>query len=65
MNGIYYIENYIDEIHSAIQGYFATEEEAREGLKSCANWFRPNGTGRIYFQKFGLHGERTLVYENQ
>lgn len=65
MKGIYYIHNTIDEIHSTISGYFETEDEAREGLKSCADWFRPNDTGRIYFQEFGLHGKRTLVYENQ
>ena len=65
MKGIYYIENYLDEIHSGIRGYFETEDEAREALKSCSDWFRPNGTGRIYFQEFGLHKEPILIYENR
>ena len=44
MKGIYYIDNSIDECHNIISGYFKTEDEAREALKSCADWFRPNGT---------------------
>ena len=51
--GIYYIENTIDEYHTRISGYFETEEEAREALKKCSDWYRPNGTGRIYFKEFG------------
>lgn len=64
MKGIYYIENYVSERGSRISGYFATEDEARAGLKFCADWFRPNGTGRIYFREFGLHGKTTLIYES-
>lgn len=64
MKGIYYIENTVNEWHSTIRGYFATEEEAREALKSCCDWYRPNGTGRIYFQPFGLNQPRQLIYEN-
>ena len=65
MKGIYYIENYVSERGSCISGYFATEDDAREGLKFCADWFRPNGTGRIYFKEFGLHGKTTLIYESR
>jgi len=63
MKGIYYIENYVSEYGSRISGYFETEDAAREGLKFCSDWFRSNGTGRIYFREFGLHGKTTLIYE--
>ena len=63
MKGIYYIENSLDERRSGISGYFETEDAAREGLKFCSDWFRSNGTGRIYFREFGLHGKTTLIYE--
>lgn len=65
MNGIYYIENTIDEWHSAIKGYFATEEEARLALEKCYDWYRPDGTGKIYFQPCGLNSRRQLIYENR
>ena len=62
-NGVYYIENTIDEIHTKISGYFKTFGEAMDGLKDCADWFRDNGTGKIYFQEYGFHSRRRLVYE--
>ena len=65
MKGIYYIDNLVDEWHHKICGYFITEDDAREALKLCADWYRPNGTGRIYFQEFGLDGETILIYENR
>ena len=61
MKGIYFIVNTIDEIHTRISGYFMTEDEAREGIKNCADWFRPNGTGTIYFQEFGINGKRIEI----
>lgn len=64
MKGIYYILNSIDERRTRISGYFLTEDEAREGLKKCSNWFRPNGTGEIWFQEFGINGKKTLIFEN-
>ena len=64
MKGIYYILNSINEYHSDISGYFPTEDEAREGLKKCSNWFRPEGTGEIWFQEFGVNGKKTLIFEN-
>lgn len=64
MSGVYYIENTVDEIRTYISGYFETLDEAKEALKECSNWFRPKGTGWIYFKKFGLNQNRQLVYEN-
>lgn len=62
MNGIYYIVNTTDEWNASISGYFATEEEAKEALKKCADWYRPMGTGTIYFREFGLGGKIKEVY---
>ena len=62
--GVYYIENTVDEWHTSISGYFETEEEAREALKQCADWYRPKGTGTIYFKEFGLGGKRKVVYSS-
>lgn len=58
---IFYIENTIDERHVTISGYFPTLEAAKEGLKECADWFRPKGTGTIYKVDFGLHKHPELV----
>ena len=60
--GVYYIENTIDERLTHIRGYFETLDEAKEALASCANWYRPKGTGTIYFAEFGLTGRRIEVY---
>lgn len=64
MDGIYYIENTTDERRSSISGYFESLDEAKEALKECSDWFCPKGTGRIYFEKFGLNQNSQLVYEN-
>lgn len=63
-NGIYYIENTIDEWHTKISGYFKTLGDAQDGLKECADWYRPKGTGKIYFKEFGLDKPARLVFEN-
>lgn len=63
-NGIYFIENVLDEIHTGISGVFKTLDDAKEGLKDCADWFRPNGTGKIFFREFGVHGKITKVFES-
>ena len=63
MDGIYYIENTVDERKSSISGYFESLDEAKEALKECSDWFRPKGTGCIYFKKFGLNQNRQLVYK--
>lgn len=61
--GIYFIENTINEIATKVNGYFPTLDDAKEALKECSNWFRPKGTGNIYFQKFGLNEPKKLVYQ--
>lgn len=63
-SGVFYIENSIDEWHRTVSGYFPTEAEAREGLKKCYDWFRPNGTGKIYFKPYGVNQNAELVYES-
>lgn len=65
MNGIFYIENSVDEWHLSIRGYFNDLESAKAALSECADWYRPNGTGRIYFQKFGLGQKPKLVFESR
>ena len=60
--GIYYIENTVDERMLRTSGFFETEEEAREALKECSNWFCPKGTGTIYFQEFGLGKQRVEIF---
>lgn len=62
MDGIYYIENTVNECRSDIKGYFESLEEAKEALKECSDWYCPKGTGCIYFKKFGLKQEKQLVY---
>lgn len=64
MKGIYYIENTINEFGSIITGYFSTIEDAKEALKECSDWFKPKGTGEIYFKEFGLNKPSKLVYKN-
>ncbi len=64
MKGIYYIENSVDEQRTKISGYFKTEEEAREAIKECSDWFMNKGTGTIWFQEFGLHKPIKKIYAN-
>ncbi len=64
MKGIYYIENTIDERATTISGFFQTEEEAREAIKECSNWFCGKGTGVIWFKEFGLNKTRKKIYAN-
>lgn len=61
MKKIYYIECTTSETRSAIKGYFATLEDAKEALKSCSNWYCPDNTGKIYSQEFGLNGKSELI----
>lgn len=63
LNGIYFIENTINEIATTVKGYFSTLDDAKEALKECNNWFRPKGTGNIYFREFGLNKPNKLVYK--
>ena len=64
MKGIYYIENSVDERRTKISGYFKTEEEAREAIKECSDWFMNKGTGTIWYQEFGLHKPIKKIYAN-
>ena len=50
MKGFYYIENTVNEQRSMPTAYFDTLDEAKEGIKHCADWYCCNGTGTIYFQ---------------
>ena len=63
MKGIYYIENTVSEWHSGIAGYFKSLEEAKEALKECNDWWRPKGTGTIYYKEFGLGKHAKEVYK--
>lgn len=65
MSGIYYIKNSIDAFESGITGYFPSLEIAKESLKHCAEWYRENGTGRIYFVEYGLDKPSILVFESK
>lgn len=64
MNGVYYIKNTISEFSSDYKGYFKTLDEAKEALKKCSDWYKPNGTGRIYWVEFGLNKRQKLMYKN-
>lgn len=65
MNGVYYIKNTISEFSSECRGYFKTLDEAKEALKKCGDWYRPIGTGRIYWVEFGLNKKPKLMYEKK
>ena len=65
MKGIYYIVNTIDEWRTSISGYFTTEDEAKDALNKCADWWRPKGTGEIWFQEFGVGAKKTMIFKNR
>lgn len=64
MNGVYYIKNTVSETRQDITGYFQTLDEAKNALKKCSDWYRPRGTGRIYWIEFGLNKRAKLMYKN-
>jgi len=64
MERIYYIKNVVTEYSSAISGYFPTFDAAKEALKDCSDWCRPNGTGEIYSIGFGLDANPVLEFKN-
>lgn len=64
MNRVYYIKNTISEFSSECRGYFKTFDEAKEALKKCRDWYRQEGTGRIYWVEFGLNKRPKLMYKN-
>lgn len=59
---IYYIETTDNEWSSSIKGYYSTFEKAKEALQHHNNWYRPNGTGRIYEITLDTN-EKKLVYD--
>ena len=63
MKGYYFIENTINEYSSGQQGSFETLDEAIKALAECNDWWRPAGTGTIYFQEIGLHKPAKKVYK--
>ena len=60
--GYFYISNTVSEWHSQTSGTFQTYDDAKEALKECADWYCSKGTGRIYFQPFGLNKHSYQVY---
>lgn len=64
MNGVYYIKNTVSETYQDIKGYFKTLDEAKNALNKCSDWYRPRGTGRIYWVEFGLNKRPKLMYKN-
>ena len=60
-DGVFFIENTINETRSKVSAYFGSRRDALAGLSECADWFRPNGTGEIYFQPYGIGKHRILV----
>jgi hypothetical protein len=53
-DGVFFIENTINETRCKVSAYFGSRIDALAGLSECADWFRPNGTGEIYFQPYGI-----------
>lgn len=62
---IYYIQNTVNEWNFVISGYFDSLDDAIDALKQCSDWYRPNGTGRIYSIRFGLGQTPVLEYERR
>lgn len=63
LNGIYYIKNQVSETRDEIKGVFQSYDDAFNELKNCSDWYRENGTGKIYFLEFGLNKKPILKYE--
>ncbi|MBQ8806601.1 MAG: hypothetical protein IJZ68_09185 [Bacteroidaceae bacterium] len=64
---IYIIENTVNERSSREQGYFLSLGDAVDAIKKCCDWYRSNGTGKIYRITPGLcnwDNPRVLVWEN-
>ena len=60
--GVWYIENAIDEYRSKPTYYYPTLESAVGGLMKSSDWFCPKGTGMIHFREFGMHGKDVMIY---
>ena len=64
---IYIIENTVNEYGSSEQGYFLSLGDAVDAIKQCCDWYRSNGTGKIYRITPGLRtwdNPRVLVWKN-
>lgn len=62
---IYVIENtYCERGGLSNSGYFFSLGDAVDAIKGCADWWRPNGTGRIRRYEPGAHKPGTLVWKN-
>lgn len=61
---IYIIENSTNEWNRADQGYYLSLGDAVDAIKDCCDWYRSNGTGRIYHVSPGTRKTRTLVWQN-
>lgn len=64
-DGVFYIENTINEFSTSITGYFGTFDDAVTALENCSDWFKPSGTGTIWFEPFGLKQKRIKVLEKK
>jgi hypothetical protein len=62
---IYIIENSTSEWGRSDSGYFLSLGDAVDAMQHCCDWWRSNGTGRIYRVKPGLHEARMLVWEHR
>lgn len=62
LDGIWYIENSIDERRSRMTACFKTLLDACKGLWVCADWYRETGTGTICFKEFGLNSRNAEFY---
>ena len=60
--GYFFISNTVNERDSQTTGTFQNYDEAKEALKECEDWYCSKGTGRIYFQPFGLKRRSYKVY---
>lgn len=61
---IYIIENSTSEWSRSDQGYYLSIGDAVDGIKNCCDWYRSDGTGRIYRVEPGTRKTRTLVWQN-
>ena len=61
---IYIIENSVSEWGREYQGYYLSLGDAVDEIKNCCDWYRSNGTGRIYRVAPGTRKPRQLVWQN-
>lgn len=70
MTKYYEVINTVNEYNSVCSGMYVTEEQARERLKTCNDWYSAKGTGRIFEviywcdREGNVHEEKNLIYEN-